>query len=43
MTLSGLLVKMEGILFLIGEIPQCLSTKGSLCKTFLYNFNHLAK
>lgn len=43
MTLSGLLVKMEGILFLIGEIPQCLSTKGSLCKTFVYNFNHLAK
>lgn len=43
MTLSGWLVKMEGILFVIGEIPQCLSTKGSLRKTFVYIFNHLAK
>lgn len=43
MTLSGWLVKMEGILFVIGEIPQCLSTKGSLRKTFVYIFNHSAK
>lgn len=43
MTLSGWLVKMEGILFVIGEIPQCLSTKGSLHKTFVCIFNHSAK